>query len=106
MAAELAGRAGLVRDHALAKVRLGAVFGAGVSLTVGLAGAAIYSVGGLWVASGTVTMGTLVAVASLLAMIYGPVTTLSTMKLDLVAGFVSFERVKEVMQFRPAVDGP
>ncbi|WP_017579395.1 ABC transporter ATP-binding protein [Nocardiopsis valliformis] len=105
MAERFVATAARVRAHALRQVRLGAGFGAAVSVTTGLIGAAIYVVGGLWVVSETMTMGTLVAVVALLGRLYGPIAMLSGIKMELVAGLVSFGRVAEIMRFRPTGSG-
>lgn len=104
MAVEFAGRASRVREHALRQSRLGARFSAGAAAVTGLVSVGVYVVGGLWVAADTVTLGTMVAVIAVLGQMYGPITMLSTVKVELVAGLVSFGRVKEIMRFRPAAD--
>jgi ATP-binding cassette subfamily B protein len=105
MAERFVATAAQVRAHALRQAGLGARFGAATAVTTGLIGAAIYVVGGLWVVSGTMTMGTLVAVVALLGRLYGPIAMLSSIKMELVAGLVSFGRVAEIMHFRPTGGG-
>lgn len=103
MATDFFGRATQVREHAVRQVRLGAAFGSWAALTTGMVSAAVYVVGGLWVASQSMTMGTLVAVIAILGRLYGPVTMLSSVKMEFIAGLVSFDRVREVMLFRPTL---
>ncbi|WP_150255784.1 ABC transporter ATP-binding protein [Nocardiopsis deserti] len=103
MAADFFDRASHVREHALSQTRLGAAFGSGASLTTGVISAAVYVVGGILVASQSMTMGTLVAVIAILGRLYGPITMLSSVKMEMIAGLVSFDRVREVMLFRPTL---
>ncbi|GAA1454785.1 ABC transporter ATP-binding protein [Nocardiopsis tropica] len=104
MAAAFFGRASRVREHALQQTRLGAAFGSGASLTTGVISAAVYAVGGILVVSQTMSMGTLVAVIAILGRLYGPITMLSSVKMEFIAGLVSFDRVREVMLFRPTLE--
>ena len=106
MAADFFDRASRVREHALSQTRLGAAFGSSASLTTGVISAAVYVVGGVLVASQSMTMGTLVAVIAILGRLYGPITMLSSVKMEMIAGLVSFDRVREVMLFRPTLAVP
>jgi ATP-binding cassette subfamily B protein len=53
--------------------------------------------------SGTVTVGTLLAITALLARLYGPLTALSNVRIDVMTALVSFERVFEVLDLEPMV---
>jgi len=59
--------------------------------------AAVYLLGGLQVISGTITIGTLVALTALVVRIYDPLTSLTNARVDVMSAFVSFERVFEVL---------
>ncbi len=49
-------------------------------------------------------MGTLVALAALLTRLYGPLTALSNVQVDVMTALVSFDRVFEVLDLPPMVD--
>ncbi len=54
--------------------------------------------------SGALPLGTLVALAALLSRLYGPLTALSNVQVDVMTALVSFERVFEVLDLAPLVD--
>jgi ATP-binding cassette subfamily B protein len=62
-----------------------------------------YGIGGHLALSGTVTVGTLLAITALLARLYGPLTALSNVRIDVMTALVSFERVFEVLDLQPMV---
>ena len=67
----------------------------------------MYWVGGLQVIDGTLSLGTLVALAAYVTRLYGPLTALSNAHVDLLTAMVSFERVFEVLDAPlPLVDRP
>ena len=53
--------------------------------------------------NGTLTVGTLLALTALLARLYGPLTALSNVRVDIMTALVSFERVFEVLDLEPLV---
>ncbi|MDX6273611.1 MAG: ATP-binding cassette, subfamily bacterial [Frankiales bacterium] len=75
-----------------------------LTLVAALATAVVYGVGGLLVVSGTVTVGTIVAMTAYLARLYGPLTQLSNVQVDVMTALVSFERVFEVLDLAPSID--
>lgn len=77
-------------------------------VTVGaLATAITYGLGGNLVISGALTLGTLLALVGLLAQLYGPLTALSNVRVDVMTALVSFDRVFEVLDLKPMVrDSP
>jgi ATP-binding cassette subfamily B protein len=88
-----------------------ALYGRTFFIALGLVGAigtaAVYWVGGLQVINGTLTLGTLVALAAYVTRLYGPLTALSNAHVDLLTAMVSFERVFEVLDAPlPLVDRP
>ena len=63
----------------------------------------VYGVGGVMAVNGTLTVGTLLALAALLGRLYGPLTALSNVRVDVMTALVSFERVFEVLDLEPLV---
>jgi ATP-binding cassette subfamily B protein len=63
----------------------------------------IYGFGGLMAVSGSLTVGTLLALTALLARLYGPLTAFSNVRVDVMTALVSFERVFEVLDLKPLV---
>ena len=49
-------------------------------------------------------IGTLVALTALLARLYGPITALSNVQVDVMTALVSFDRVFEVLDLRPLIE--
>jgi ATP-binding cassette subfamily B protein len=74
-----------------------------MTLIASLATALVYGVGGLLTINGALTVGELVALAALLARLYGPLTALSNVRIDVMTALVSFERVFEVLDLPPMV---
>ena len=52
---------------------------------------------------GTFQIGTLVALTTLLARVYGPITSLSSVQVNVMTALVSFDRVFEVLDLKPLV---
>jgi ATP-binding cassette, subfamily B, bacterial len=100
---EFARRAGRVRDIGVRIAMNNRVFFAGLALLASLATAVVYGVGGWLVIDGTITVGTLLALAALLGRLYGPLTALSNVRIDIMTALVSFERVFEVLDLKPLV---
>ena len=65
-----------------------------------------YGIGGHLAISKTITIGTLLAITTLLARLYGPLTALSNVRVDVMTALVSFERVFEVLDLEPMVQDP
>ncbi|WP_245553680.1 ABC transporter ATP-binding protein [Demetria terragena] len=103
---EYAERAARVRDAGISIALNRGIFMAGLTLMASLATAVLYGAGGVLVVQGTLTLGTLVAMALLVARLYGPLTTLSNARVDVMTAFVSFERVFEVLDLKPSVPEP
>jgi ATP-binding cassette, subfamily B, bacterial len=100
---EFARRAGRVRDIGVRIAMSNRVFFTALTLVASLATAVVYGVGGLLAISGTLSVGTLVALAALLGRLYGPLTALSNVRIDVMTALVSFERVFEVLDLEPLV---
>lgn len=101
--AEYAARAAQVRDTGVRIAMNRTVFMVALSLVAALATAMVYGFGGLMAVSGSLTVGTLLALAALLARLYGPLTALSSVRVDVMTALVSFARVFEVLDLRPLV---
>jgi ATP-binding cassette subfamily B protein len=97
------GRAGRVRDIGIISAMYGRVFFVALTTVAALATALVYGVGGTFAANGTLKVGTVVALASLLTRLYGPLTALSNVRVDVMTALVSFERVFEVLDLEPMV---
>src|SRR5262249_53240632 len=98
------GRAGEVRDLGIRIAMLGRVFYTALILVAPLATALVYGIGGNLAVSKTLTVGTLLALVALLGRLYGPLTSLSNIRIDIMTALVSFERVFEVLDLKPMID--
>ncbi|MEO7069784.1 MAG: ABC transporter ATP-binding protein [Nostocoides sp.] len=101
--AEYAERAGRVRDVGIQVSVNRTVFMVALGLVASLATAMIYGFGGVMAVNGTLTIGTLLALAALLARLYGPLMAMSQVRVDVMTALVSFERVFEVLDLPPLV---
>lgn len=102
-AAVFGARAGRVRDVGVTVGMYGTVFRVALGLVAALATALVYGVGGLLAVGDVFELGTLVALAALLMRLYGPLTSLSNVHVDVMTALVSFDRVFEVLDLRPMV---
>ena len=101
-----AGRARRVRDIGIRIAMANRWFFTALTLVAALATAVTYGLGGNLVIDGAITLGTLVALVALLAQLYGPLTALSNVRVDVMTALVSFERVFEVLDLDPLVQEP
>ncbi|MCC5576067.1 ABC transporter ATP-binding protein [Microtetraspora sp. AC03309] len=102
-AVHFAGRAGRVRDVGVIVAMYGAVFRIALGLVAALATALVYGFGGVLSVNGVFEVGTLVALGALLMRLYGPLTSLSNVHVDVMTALVSFDRVFEVLDLKPMV---
>jgi len=86
-----------VRDIGVRIAMANRWFFTALALVASLATAIAYGLGGNLVVSGVLTLGTLLALVGLLAQLYGPLTALSNVRVDIMTALVSFERVFEVL---------
>jgi len=98
------GRAGRVRDIGVVSAMYGRVFFTALTLVASLATAMVYGVGGALAVDNTLKLGALVALATLLTRMYGPLTALSNVQVDVMTALVSFDRVFEVLDLKPMID--
>ena len=97
-------RTGRVRDIGVTTAMYGRVFFTGLMLTASLATALVYGVGGVMRPHGHLPLGTLVALTMYLTRLYGPLTALSNVQVDVMTALVSFDRVFEVLDLPPMID--
>jgi ATP-binding cassette, subfamily B, bacterial len=92
-----ADKAGYVRDLGVRITLITRIFGAAMVAVPALATALVYGVGGQLAIDQTLTVGTLLALATLLLRLLGPLQGLSNVRIDVMTALVSFERVFEVL---------
>ncbi|GAB2949966.1 ABC transporter ATP-binding protein [Nonomuraea fastidiosa] len=102
-AAMFGARAARVRDVGVTVAMYGTVFRVALGLIAALATAMVYGIGGVLSVSGAFELGTLVALAALLMRLYGPLTSLSNVHVDVMTALVSFDRVFEILDLKPMV---
>ena len=100
-AASFDAKAGRVRDIGIAQATYARVFFVALTLTASLATALVYGFGGVAAIKGTLAVGTVVALTQYLTRLYGPLTQLSNLNLDVMTALVSFERLFEVLDIVP-----
>lgn len=96
-------KAGRVRDIGIRMAMANRWFFTALTLVAALATAITYGLGGNLVIRGVLTLGTLFALVGLLAQLYGPLTGLSNVRVDVMTALVSFERVFEILDLQPMV---
>ncbi len=99
-----AARAGRVRDIGVRIAMTNRTFITSLTLVAAVATGLVYGIGGNLVVTGALTLGVLVALAGLLGQLYGPLTALSNVRVDVMTALVSFERVFEVLDLPPMID--
>lgn len=75
-------------------------------LIASIASAVVYGLGGIAVIETDLSVGSLLAMIALLSQIYGPLTALSNVRVDVMTALVSFLRVFELLDVKPAVEDP
>ena len=98
-----AGRAAKVRDIGVITAMYGSTLFIALSLLASMATAVVYGLGGGLVIHGAFQLGTLVALTALLARLYGPITALSNVQINVMTALVSFDRVFEVLDLEPLI---
>lgn len=97
--------AGNVRDLGIKAAMYGRVFFVSFGLVAAIGTGLAYLFGGRMVILDPqdFTLGNLLAFTALLTRLYAPVTMLSNVRVEMMTGLVSFERVFEVLDFPPAI---
>ncbi len=96
-------RARVVRDTGIRIAMANRWFFTALTLVAALATALTYGLGGNLVITGAISLGTLLALVGLLAQLYGPLTAISNVRVDVMTALVSFDRVFEVLDLTPLV---
>jgi ATP-binding cassette subfamily B protein len=96
-------RAARVRDIGVLSAMYGRTFFTALTLVAALATALVYGLGGWLAFTGSLSPGDVVALALLLSRLYGPLTALSNVRVDVMSAMVSFDRVFEVLDLRPMI---
>ncbi len=96
-------RAGRVRDIGITTAMYGRIFIVALTLVAALAQALTYGIGGTLALTGGLEPGAVVSLALLLTRLYGPLTALSNVRVDVMSALVSFERVFEVLDLKPLI---
>jgi ATP-binding cassette subfamily B protein len=100
-------RASRVRDIGVTTAMYGSSLFVALTLLATLATAVVYGLGGVLVINNFFKIGTLVALAALISRLYGPITSLSNVQVDVMTALVSFDRVFEVLDLKPLIaDAP
>jgi ATP-binding cassette subfamily B protein len=97
------GRAARVRDIGVLSAMYGRTFFTALTLVAALATALVYGLGGFLAFDGSLSPGDVVALALLLSRLYGPLTALSNVRVDVMSAMVSFDRVFEVLDLPPMI---
>jgi ATP-binding cassette subfamily B protein len=97
-------RAAKVRDSGVRLALYGRVFFVALGVVSAVGVAVVYGVGAQMVISGTITLGTLVAMAAFVTRIYQPLNDLTSARVDLMTALVSFDRVFEVLDAPNAIE--
>jgi ATP-binding cassette subfamily B protein len=96
-------KAARVRDIDIVQAIYARFFFIALLLTAALATAVVYGWGGVLAVHGVLDVGTVVALTAYLNRLYGPLTALSNINVDLMTALVSFDRVFEVLDLPPMV---
>jgi ATP-binding cassette subfamily B protein len=97
------GRAGRVRDIGVLTALWGTALVTGLGLLATLSTSVVYGLGGELVINGSLKLGAMVALATLLTRLYGPITSLSNVQVNVMTALVSFDRVFEVLDLKPLI---
>jgi len=92
-----------VADIGISMAMLNTFFFISLISIAALATAIAYGIGGHLAIDGSITVGSLIAITTLLARLYGPLVALATVRVDVMGALVSFERVFEVLDLEPMV---
>jgi ATP-binding cassette subfamily B protein len=96
-------RARRVADMGISIAILNRIFFISLTSVAAVATAFAYGIGGHLAIDQKITVGTLLAITALLARLYGPLTALSNVRVDVMSALVSFERVFELLDLEPMV---
>jgi ATP-binding cassette, subfamily B, bacterial len=97
------GRASRVRDIGVLTALWGSALVTGLALLATMSTSVVYGLGGWLAIRGELKVGELVALALLLSRLYGPITALSNVQVNVMTALVSFDRVFEVIDLQPLI---
>lgn len=97
------GKARRVADMGIKIAMLNRIFFIAMTSVAAIATSFAFGIGGHLAINEKITIGTLLAITALLARLYGPLTALSNIRVDVMSALVSFERVFEVLDLEPMV---
>jgi ATP-binding cassette subfamily B protein len=97
-------KAATVRDLGIRISLLTRVFFAAMTLVPSLATALVYGVGGYLAIHGHLSVGTLIALGTLLLRLLAPLQGLSNVRVDIMTALVSFDRVFEVLDLPSLIE--
>jgi ATP-binding cassette subfamily B protein len=92
-----------LRDVGVRRALYSTWFRVGLTTLASVAIAVVYGLGGLQSIEGELTVGVVVALTAYLGRLYGPLTAMSNVQVDVMTALVSFERVLEVLGLEPTV---
>jgi len=95
-----------VKDIGIKIAMTNRIFFVALTTVATIATAIVYGLGGVLVVDQALTLGTLLALAALLGRLYGPLTGLSNVRVDVMTALVSFERVFEILDLKPLIKDP
>jgi ATP-binding cassette subfamily B protein len=95
-----------VADIGIEQAIYGRILFASLTLVAAIGTALVYGIGGVFTIGGTIQVGVVVALAAYLNRLYGPITSLSNLQVDVMTALVSFDRVFEVLDLEPLIDDP
>jgi ATP-binding cassette, subfamily B, bacterial len=96
-------QAGRVRDISIVSTMYSRAFFIVITLLAALITTLVYGLGGSFVISGTLKLGTIVALVALITRLYGPINQLTTLQINYLTMLVSFDRIFEVMDLKPLI---
>lgn len=81
------------RRIGMAMFKAGAIYGTATGLLGAVAGVLVYWLGGLQAIRGELSIGEIVAMAALVAGLYAPIESLSSLRMDVLSSSASFQRI-------------
>src|SRR5947209_2139578 len=98
------GKARRVADIGVEQALYARILFVSLTLIAAFGTSLVYGLGGYQAATDPRMLGTVVALAAYLNRLYGPITALSNIQVDVMTALVSFDRVFEVLDLAPAID--
>jgi ATP-binding cassette subfamily B protein len=96
-------QAGRVRDVSIVSSVYSRAFFIVMTTFAALITTLVYGLGGSYVISGTLKLGTIVALVALITRLYGPINQLTTLQINYLTMLVSFDRIFEILDLKPLI---